>query len=79
MEKNSDIEIFRLFFYSKNGGMRPKSFKCSLAIPYSATYLLEEGARISLKVAIKVSPRGIKTLKFRFLGCCSKAKTEKYD
>ena len=34
-----------------------------IAIPCSAAYFLEVGAHVSLKVAIKVSIRGNKTLK----------------
>ena len=44
--------------------------------PCLATYSLEVGAHVSLKVANKRSIRGKKVFKFRFLGCFSKAKTK---
>ena len=47
-----------------------------IAIPLSATYFLEVGAHVPLKVATKGS---IRLSKFRFLGCFSKAKTEECD
>ena len=50
-----------------------------ITIPCSATYFLEVGARVSLKVATKGSFRGKKLWKFRFLGCFSKEKTEECD
>ena len=49
-------------------------------MPCSATYFMEVGARVSLKVATKGSIRGKKKLgKFRFLGFFSKVKTEERD
>ena len=51
-----------------------------ITIPCSATYFLEVGARVSLKVATKGSLRGKKSAKkISFLGCFSKAKTEECD
>ena len=45
----------------------------------SATYFLEVGARVSLKVATEVFLEIKKLLKFRFLDYFSKAKTEECD
>ena len=50
-----------------------------ITMPSSATYFLEVGAHISLKVATKGSIRGKKLWKFRFLGSFSKLKTEECD
>ena len=50
-----------------------------ISIPCSATYFLEVGADVSLKVATKGSIRGKKLWKIRFLGSFSKAKTEECD
>ena len=50
-----------------------------IIIPCTATYFLEVGARVSLKVVTKESPRGQTLWKFRFSGCFSKAKTEDCD
>ena len=51
-----------------------------ITIPSSATYFLEVGTHISLKVATKGSIRDKKKLwKFRFLGSFSKLKTEECD
>ena len=47
-------------------------------MPCSATYFLEVGASLSLKVATKESSRDKKLWKFRVLGYLSKAKTEEY-
>ena len=43
-----------------------------ITIPFSATYFLKVGARVSLKVGNK----GKKNLKFKLTGCFSKAKME---
>ena len=40
---------------------------------------MEVGARVSLKVATKVSIRGKKLQKFRICGCFSITKTEEWD
>ena len=47
-----------------------------ITITFSATDFLEVGARVSLKVATKVSPRCKKDWKFRFFGTFSIAKTK---
>ena len=51
----------------------------SITIPCSATYFLEVGAHVSLKVATRGSLRGKKLWKLRFLSCSSKAKIEECD
>ena len=60
-KKTLKIQIFSLFFSSKNGGVRPKSLnyfdQFGITIPCSATYFLEVGACFSLKVATKGSIR----------------------
>ena len=50
-----------------------------ITIPSSATYCLEVGAHISLKVATKGSIRGKTLWKFIFLGSLSQLKTEEWD
>ena len=45
-----------------------------MTIPCSATYFLEVGAHVSLKVATKVSLEGKKLWKFKFLGCFFQSK-----
>ena len=45
----------------------------------SAAYFLEVSARVSLKVATKVSVEGKKLWRFRFLDCFSRAKPEECD
>ena len=47
-----------------------------ITIPCSAIYFLEVGARVSLKVATKMSIRGKNLWKVRFFGSSSIAKTE---
>ena len=53
--------------------------KFAITIACSATYFLEVGACVSLKVATKASIEVKKTLKIRILGCFSKVKAEKCD
>ena len=61
--------------------MRPKSvcIRFGIITPCSATYFLEVGARVPLKVATKVFLEIEKLLKFRFLDYFSKAETEECD
>ena len=50
-----------------------------ITFPCSATYFLQVGAGVVLKVATKGSVRGKKLWKFRHLGPFSKGKTEESD
>ena len=50
-----------------------------MTVPCSATYFLDAGAHVSLKVDTKRSCRNKKLWKFSFSCCFSKAKTEKCD
>ena len=53
--------------------------KFDIIIPCSATFFLEVGARLSLKLATKLSFRGKELSEFRFSGYFSKPKTEECD
>ena len=51
-------------------------YQFGITIPCSATYFLEIGVHVSLKVATKSSIGGKRNSKFRFLASFSKGKTE---
>ena len=80
-KRNSEILDFKVVFLKQKSRSATKQFEMFLinlasAIPGSATYFPEVGARVSLKVATKWSPSGKKDWNIRFLDCFSKGKME---
>ena len=79
--KTLKIKPFRLFYFSKIGGVRPNCLilfdQFGMTIPCSTICFLEVGVGILLKVATRWSRRGKNILrKLKFLGCFYKAKIE---
>ena len=79
-ENNSEILDFSLFFKAKVAEYNPSIWnnfdQIYITVTCSSTSFLEVGGHFSFEVATKVSRKGQKLWKFRFLAFFSKAKME---
>ena len=76
-KKSSKISIFHAIIVKQKRRSATKAIYVFQTC--SATYFLEVGVCLSLKLATKASFGGKKLWKFRFSGCFSKAKTGEWD